>query len=451
MPGSPPAARSGQGAIVAVTHRSIPESLQHPGLSAVWVAVRRRLDSAGPEWRGTIARPELDRTSTLTLESLLGHRATKRLDLDELETALVDRGVGDDLCIALSRLGHPPSKAAAQRRAARARSEEARTAFRDAVASWNEPWASAWADDMVRSGNVGALDGHAVNDLIANVRRLLKRLDQVGPPRLSRTELASALYGSAHALDRGRSLTTAIERALRHRVGSLDDRELDGRELWEAAGILTDRVSAPVLTWSLPAAGASPLDVQIRAATSGTLPVHISLVALQKYPISVPSGSPVLVVENPRLVEAAAERNRRGCVVATNGNPTTAVTTLLEQLRRSGASLRYHGDFDAPGIAICRRMHTDGCTPWMMGAADYEDAVRLAETSGVRLEDDPRDCGPTPWDPMLSEAFGRRRLIIHEEFLLDIVLDKFDAQPHPPSFTLGLRGTDPATGNRRPG
>ena len=432
MPGSPPAARSSQGAIVAVTHRSIPESLQHPGLAAVWAAVRRRLDSAGPEWRGTIARPELDRTSTLTLESLLGHKATKRLDLHELETALVDRGVGDDLCIALSRLGHPPSKAAAQRRAARARSEEARTAFRDAVASWNEPWASAWADDMVRSGNVGALDGHAVNDLIANVRRLLKRLDQVGPPRLSRTELASALYGSAHALDRGRSLTTAIERALRHRTGSLDDSELDGRELWEAAGILTDRVSAPALTWSLPVAGTSPLDEQIRAASAGALPLHISLIALRTYPVTVPRHTPVLVVENPRLVEAAAERNRRSCVVATNGNPTTAVTTLLEQLRRSGASLRYHGDFDTPGIAICRRMHTDGCTPWMMGAADYEDAVRLAETSGVRLEHDPRDCGPTPWDPMLSEAFGRRRLIVHEEFLLDIVLNEFDAQPHPP-------------------
>ena len=231
-----------------------------------------------------------------------------------------------------------------------------------AVASWNEPWASAWAEDMVRSGNVGALDGHAVNDLTVNVRRLLDRLDQAGPPRLSRTELASALYGSAHALDRGRSLTTAIERALRHRTGSLDGRqldgrqldgrqldgrELDGRELWEEAGILTDRVSAPALTWSLPAVGTSPLDEQIRAASAGALPVHISLLALRAYPVTVPRHTPVLVVENPRLVEAAAERNRRSCVVATNGNPSTAVTTLPEQLRRSGASLHYHGDFDS--------------------------------------------------------------------------------------------------------
>ena len=158
------------------------------------------------------------------------------------------------------------------------------------------------------------------------MRRLLKRLDQVGPPRLSRTELASALYGSAHALDRGRSLTTAIERALRHRTGSLDDSELNGRELWEAAGILTDRVSAPALTWSLPVAGTSPLDEQIRAASAGALPLHISLLALRTYPVTVPRHTPVLVVENPRLVEAAAERNRRSCVVATNGNPTTAVT-----------------------------------------------------------------------------------------------------------------------------
>ena len=181
-----------------------------------------------------------------------------------------------------------------------------------------------------------------MNDLTVNVRRLLDRLDQAGPPRLSRTELASALYGSAHALDRGRSPTTAIERALRHRTGSLDGRELDGRQLdgrqlWEEAGILTDRVSAPALTWSLPAVGTSPLDEQIRAASAGALPVHISLLALRAYPVTVPRHTPVLVVENPRLVEAAAERNRRSCVVATNGNPSTAdhpagTTTTVRRL-----------------------------------------------------------------------------------------------------------------------
>ena len=33
------------------------------------------------------------------------------------------------------------------------------------------------------------------------------------------------------------------------------------------------------------------------------------------------------------------------------------------------------------------------------------------------------ECGYTPWDPKLRDAFNRRRLIVHEEFLLDHLLD----------------------------
>ena len=112
-------------------------------------------------------------------------------------------------------------------------------------------------------------------------------------------------------------------------------------------------------------------------------------------------------------------------MVAANGNPATAVTTLLGHMRSSGASLWYHGDFDAAGIAICRRMHDSGCQPWMMTASDYEDAVRRAEHNGVRLDGDAGDCGPTSWDPQLETAFDDRRLIIHEEFVLDGVLNEF--------------------------
>ena len=101
------------------------------------------------------------------------------------------------------------------------------------------------------------------------------------------------------------------------------------------------------------------------------------------------------------------------------------MTTLLGQLQKSGASIWYHGDFDAPGIAICRRMHELGCTPWMMDSSDYEGAVRLAEQTDVRLEPSGKACGATPWDPALQSAFESHRLIVHEEFVLDDVLDRF--------------------------
>lgn len=427
-----------------------PASLLDASLQPVWARVRRHLDRHGPQRRGAIAVPDVDPASELTLRSLLG-RVNKRLDLSQLETALVERGMGADLSEVLTRLGHPPSAAAAQRRSDRARAAAAKSVLRDAAESWPEPWARDWADAAIKAGLHGGLDRSEVETLAQDVRRLLDHLDHYdtlgadtaprprpepdprGTPGreepampcesrpASRTELAAALFGSSHALDQGTRLASFVTRALRCRLGE----PAVGRELWEASGIHADRVSAPALTWAIPAEGESPLDRVIQAASGGGLLLHISLLAMLRHPLKVLADTPVLVVENPRLVEAAAEGGLGYCAIATNGNPTTAVTTLVQQLRESGARLWYHGDFDAAGIAICRRMHDLGCRPWMMDAQDYQDAVGRAERSSVRLDRDARGCGPTPWDPALEEVFDARRLIVHEEFVLDEVLEGF--------------------------
>lgn len=388
------------------------------GLQPLWATARQQLDRFGPKRRGTVARPDLGPSGELALESLLGRRPTSRLDLADLEAALVDREIGKDLCSALSRLGCPPSSEAAQRRTARQRAARARTALELAVADWAEPWASQWATELIGAGLLGGLDDEEVVSLTEDVRRLLDRLDQMAPVGASRTELAAALFGSSHALDQGTRRASFVKRALRCRLGE----PLGDRELWEASGIQADRVSAPALAWAIPVTGNSPIDLAIRASTSDGLPLHVSLLAMLRHPLKVPAGTPVLVVENPRLVEAAAERELACCLVATNGNPTTAVITLVQQLQESGARIWYHGDFDAPGIAICRRMHDLGCRPWRMDALDYQEAVTRAERDGVRLDGDSRACGPTPWDSALGELFGARKLIIHEEFVLDRVL-----------------------------
>ena len=408
---SPPAA--------AVTTRPVPESLLLEGLQPLWVTARQQLDRFGPERRGTVARPDLGPSGELVLGSLLGRRPTSRVDLAALEAALVDREIGKDLCSALTRLGCPPSSEAAQRRTARRRAAAARTALELAVADWPEPWAAQWAAGLIRAGLLGGLDDEDVVSLAEGVRRLLDRLDRMEPVSASRTELAAALFGSSHALDQGTRLASFVKRALRCRLGE----PLGNRELWEASGIQADRVSAPALAWAIPVTGSSPIDLAIRASTGDGLPLHVSLLAMLRHPLKVPAGTPVLLVENPRLVEAAAERGLGCCVVAANGNPTTAVTTLVQQLREAGVRLWYHGDFDAAGIAICRRMHDLGCRPWRMDATDYQEAVSQAERDGVRLDRDSRACGPTPWDPALEELFGTRRLIVHEEFVLDRVFE----------------------------
>ena len=404
-----------------MTPRPLPESLLQDGLQPLWTTARQRLDRFGSERRGTINRPDLGPSGELVLESLLGRRPAARLDLAELEAALADLEIAENLCTALTRLGHPPSNEASRRRAARQRKAAARAALDLSVAGWPELWTAQWAKGLVSAGLLGGLGEEEVEGLVADVRSLLDRLDQMEPVGASRTELAASLFGSSHALDQGTRLASFVKRALRCRLGE----PLGGRELWEASGIQPDRVSAPALAWGIPATGNSPVDRAIGAATNGGLPLHISLLAMHRHPVRVPVGTPVLVVENPRLVEAAAERGLACCTVAANGNPTTAVTTLVQQLRESGARLWYHGDFDAAGIAICRRMHDIGCHPWKMDAKDYQEAVGRAERDGVRLDCDSRGCGPTPWDSALEQAFGTQRLIVHEEFVLDRVLDDF--------------------------
>ena len=111
--------------------------------------------------------------------------------------------------------------------------------------------------------------------------------------------------------------------------------------------------------------------------------------------------------------------------MAANGNPTTAVITLLRQMQQSGASLWHHGDFDAAGIAICRRMQDFGCAPRMMNAGNCSEAVARAQSVGIQLDSEAKDCGLTSWDPDLQVVFGRTRLIIHGEFVFDSVLHEF--------------------------
>ncbi|MDE2754485.1 MAG: TIGR02679 domain-containing protein, partial [Gemmatimonadota bacterium] len=181
----------------AVTARPVPESLLLDGLQPLWATARQQLDRFGPERRGTVARPDLGPSGELALKSLLGRRPTSRLDLADLEAALVDRQIGRDLCSALTRLGCPPSSEAAQRRTARRRAAAARTALELSVADWPEPWAAQWTAGLIGAGLLGGLDDKEATSLAQDVRRLLDRLDQMEPVSASRTELAAEWFGSS--------------------------------------------------------------------------------------------------------------------------------------------------------------------------------------------------------------------------------------------------------------
>jgi uncharacterized protein (TIGR02679 family) len=106
-------------------------------------------------------------------------------------------------------------------------------------------------------------------------------------------------------------------------------------------------------------------------------------------------------------------------LVCLGGQPGAAAVRLLSRLTESGSELRYHGDFDAGGMAIARTLarHVQW-RPWRFGAADYLHAVAslpdLASFSGTVHE--------TPWSPELAAALDQHRLRVEEESVLKMLL-----------------------------
>ncbi|WP_261553999.1 DUF2399 domain-containing protein [Frankia tisae] len=410
--------------------------LADPALRPLWQAVAAALDRNGLDWRGRLALPALPAEGRRRLGVMVerpvpaGRRALPLADV----AAAVERLTGTGLVETLTALGCAPR---GRHEAALVRREESRrrraaldTAVETHLATIPGPdrdpgwttgqttgsaagWAADWRD---AAWSDGLFAGRAPDEVTHLVRTVAAVLAHTGSG-LSRGEIAARECGDAHALDSSARLAALVTRALVARDGPAGE-----RAAWERAGIPLDLVSAPVLTWALPLLGDSAAASAARAMTAAGLPVHLTLLALRAAPIAVVAGTPVLVVENPRLVEAAARRRLPAAVLCTGGNPATAPSEAIARLRASGAELRYHGDFDAAGLAMTARALAAGCTPFHMSAADYTAALAAALAADVDLPRDPAPAPDTPWDPDLAAAFDGTRAIVHEERVMDEVL-----------------------------
>jgi uncharacterized protein (TIGR02679 family) len=134
----------------------------------------------------------------------------------------------------------------------------------------------------------------------------------------------------------------------------------------------------------------------------------------------------VFVCENPNLVAIAADELGVHCapIICTDGMPAAAQRTLLSQLAQAGASLRYHGDFDWPGLRIGNHVVREyGAFPWRFGAAEYAAAVQSAPRPGRLLEG---SGVVASWDEALAPAMRTHRLSIAEESLAGPLLQDLD-------------------------
>lgn len=76
--------------------------------------------------------------------------------------------------------------------------------------------------------------------------------------------------------------------------------------------------------------------------------------------------------------------------------PSRAFHQLAGVIVSGGGELRYHGDFDWPGLAIASSvMRRHGARPWRMSAADYIAGVR-ADAEHVTHSQDASAGDPPP-------------------------------------------------------
>jgi uncharacterized protein (TIGR02679 family) len=191
------------------------------------------------------------------------------------------------------------------------------------------------------------------------------------------------------------------------------------RSLWQRVGVSTDEISGTVLVWAVRPPGVDRWSAMMRERADLGLVTHLTVDELQRSAELTAPGEIVHACENPQVLQQLAAAGVGRPVICTSGNPAVAGCLLLDRV-----VVCYHGDFDWPGIAIARRITAHGAVPWRLGRDDYLEAVtrvppdhRLPLTGRVE---------PTPWDEQLQTAVIATDVAVHEEAVVDLLLNDLD-------------------------
>ncbi|MGH3373429.1 MAG: TIGR02679 family protein [Actinoallomurus sp.] len=399
--------------------------LAQPALGRLWDLLRDRLERNGLQVRGRLRLDEVTEPEREALSLLTGRPYAGSIALSDLDAALRSGAAGRGVVEVVEELRGPLTDRPALRESRRAATETIWSAADRALLAVgldDAPWTGPWLEEVRRGGTLARLDAPRAAQLIVQAIDVLALLRE--PSALGRGELAERVTGTAHGLDDDTLLARLTLRGIARMLGVevlWDARSR--RELWQAAGVSTDRVSTTVLTCGLAPLGDEPPVRLLRERTLAGLETHLTLRDLHRMTWRLPTALEVFVCENPRVVEAAADHGCRRPLVCVSGNPTTTALTLLDALHAAGASLAYRGDFDWPGIAIANRMNRRYATrPWRMNVADYEEHVAAARDRGTPLR--PLSGSPTDaaWDPELTPAMTALGAAVHEESALELLL-----------------------------
>ncbi len=431
----------------------LPESVRaHLGaaeFASLWTAVSARLERNGLSPTGAV-QLELDDAAAAALSGLLGRTVTAgimRVRLAELDSALrSSRAAGGLVAVVEALTGPLSDRRRARQDAACGRATlwaqvDALLADNGLGAAW---WVPDWVAHMRRSGILTRAGDRAMIEVSTAVAAL-RLLAETSFPQMASTSkagvpvscpvewelgaLATKASGwDAHALDADRTASDLVLRAAA-RVTKKDPPRTaaDRRDLWTSIGVSPDLLSGTVLVWKLRPAGDDPWAALMHARADLGLVTHLTLHELAAAGVSAGSALPMTgavawCCENPQVMQAAARADLPATLLCLSGNPSAAGSLLLSALFAAGVDIRYHGDFDWPGIAIAGRIYSGGATPWRMRAVDYRAAI-----AGLPADRRPTLTGrpvATPWDPGLAAAMDAAGVAIHEESLLpDLLTD----------------------------
>ena len=401
-----------------------------PEYRKLLAAARARLEEVGEEAR-SFTLGDLDEAERAAVAGLLGlaqvPSGSVRVSLADLDAAISGSAAEVSLQEALVILGGPLRDRRAERAqaavAVQGRWEEARQRLEAAGRQDLLPW----LDGLRATGAVtrATRDGDAGEPaLLEQAIAAALRLPSTG---VLLQVLAAEVSGDPHALDGGHPLSSLFLRAAATVAGwpKVPTAAAARRALLREVGIDRDPLSSDVLVLGLRPAGSTRLARHLRESTEDGEPRRITLRELGGASLEVAAGTLVFVCENPAVIAAAATAlgQRSAATICLEGVPSTAASSLLENLHRLGAQLRVRADFDWAGLRIAGRvMARTAALPWRFGLADYEAAL-AAGKEGPALEGAPV---PASWDLGLTDALVRTGRSVPEELLVGALLEDLD-------------------------
>ncbi len=380
-------------------------------------AARRSLERTGGDLAGSVSVSEPTEAERKAVIGITGQYRDARTSRVTVRLADLDNAVrettGLGLPELLSELGGPLRDRRAEREALAA-SRQAAVALAQGSplndsCAWYRDWLAQAADD----GTLTRLINHGEQARFAQAVRVLEHLaSRAGAPVLL-PALAAEVTGDTKALNHGTFTSTLVLRALAIKAGlPRADSAGDRRELWETSDVVLDDLASRVLVLNLPVPGRGLGEWLTGAARLG-VPFYVTLHQLMTMPLTVP-GALVHVCENPAVLRrAAAELGAASAaLLCSEGQPSTAFNQLAGAIVAGGGELRYHGDFDWPGMAIANAvMARHRARAWRMAAADYRAGARSG-AEYVSLTGTPQ---ATPWDAGLADAMTASGRAVYEE------------------------------------